>query len=122
MYWRGREGGWCEVGGGPAIISNLAAVVELSPTSWDSRTCTGLDIRGRGSVSARRPVSFSYLLTLIPSLKWMITKAVSVHLGKGIACLFGQAQRERVLGSLGMLAAVLEVAAARTPCSHLFIQ
>lgn len=28
-----------------------------------------------------------------------------MHLGKGIACLFGQAQRERVLGSLGTLAA-----------------
>lgn len=36
--------------------------------------------------------------------KRMMTKASSVHLGKGIACLFGQAQRERVLGSLSMLA------------------
>lgn len=45
----------------------------------------------------------SWLLTLNPSsLKQLMTKASSMHLDKCTAYLFGQAQGERVLGSINM--------------------
>lgn len=59
-----------------------------------------LEVRALDFISALRPVT-SCLLPLISScLKQMLTKASSVHLGKCIACLFGQAQWERILGSI----------------------
>lgn len=51
-----------------------------------------------------RPVTSSCLLIFIPSsLKQVVTEASSMHLGKCIVYLFGQAQGERVLGSINML-------------------